>query len=325
MIDDAGKKRTQGLQAPPRCPDWCVENCGDDRRGAHLGAPVELRTPAGPDGCAPQTMLTAHLAWLHEHEAESHGPGPEVWVYCEGGSAELDLDGFDAHIRDVERHVLRLHTLRIQHAAVLQDDEPAEGAGDTEVHPAHVGWGCPFWCDARAYSLRARDATSHVHTGLARRVSDRLWISLRNSPFARLPEIVLTTSASGREETVLRLGLAGAKQLRKHLGELIAAGEVRASVGLLPADELLSRMGAQLMEDSRLAPSSFGYVLRDVAPGGRVWVAVPGGLSREGREALIRKLLAEVPIGIPGASRNGALPPLLDERPPLKDIQDSAA
>ncbi|MFC8663415.1 MULTISPECIES: DUF2399 domain-containing protein [Streptomyces] len=39
-------------------------------------------------------------------------------------------------------------------------------------------------------------------------------------------------------------------------------------------------MGAHVVEDSRLNPSSPGYVLRDIAPGGLVRVVVPGGLVR---------------------------------------------
>lgn len=274
-----------------------------------MGAPVELRTPAGPGGRPPRTMLTAHLAWLHEHEEEPQGPRPEIWVYCEGGSAELDPDGLDAHIRDVERHALRLRALRIRYAGMLQGAELVEeGVGDAVAHPARIAAGCPVWCDARTYSLAARSASAHVHAGLARRASDGLWISLQHSPFDRLPEVHLTMTAPGEDRTEHHLSLTEAEQLREHLGELIASGKACASRDFMSMDELLSSAGAHVVEDSRLTPCSSGYVLSDVAPGGRVWVAVPGGLAPDRRETLVRKLLADVPIGTSYAGRDPAGP-----------------
>jgi hypothetical protein len=272
-------------------------------------------------------MLTAHLAWLHEHEEEPQGPRPEIWVYCEGGSAELDADGLDAHIRDVERHALRLRALRIQYAGMLQGAELVEeGVGDAVAHPARIAVGCPFWCDARTYSLAARSATAHVHAGLAHRTSDGLWISLRHSQFDRLPEIPLTLIAPAEDRTELRLSLAEAEQLREQLGELIVSGEACASRDFMSMDELLRSMGAQVVEDSRLSPSSSGYVLSDVAPGGQVWVAVPGGLRPDRRETMVRKLLADVPIGTSYAEQGGAgSTELPDTRTPLAVIPGTAA
>ncbi|MFF3375415.1 DUF6907 domain-containing protein [Streptomyces sp. NPDC002680] len=326
MRDGTEQERSRNPRDLSRCPDWCVEDCGDDRRGAHLGAAVELRTPGGPDGRPPQTMLTAHVAWLHEDQEEPGGPRPEVWVYCEGGSAELDLNTFDAHIGDMESHVLRLRALRIRYAAMLQGAVLVEEVNPADAHPARTGSGCPFWCDARTYSLTARGKTSHVHTGLARRVSDELWISLNHSPFERLPEVDLTVTAPGRDGTALRLSLTEAEQFREHLSELIASAQTCASRDLLPVDELLSRMGAHVVEDSRLTSGSPGYILRDVTPGGRVRVVVPGGLPRDRTETFVRKLLAEVPIDNSGSRQDGtALFQLADSRPLFVANPESAA
>jgi hypothetical protein len=269
-------------------------------------------------------MLTAHFAWLHEHEDEPHGPKPEIWVYCEGGSAELGLDELDAHIRDVESHALRLRALRFRYTAMLQGAELVEQSADP--HPARTGTGCPLWCDARADSLAARHVTGHAHSGQEHRASDELWISLRHNLFDRLPGLDLTVTTPGRSQAAFRLTLSEAQQLREHLGELIANAEVCTPQDLLPVDELLGRMGAQVVEDWRLAANSSGYILRDVAPGGRVCVAVPRGLPQDLRDAVIRRQLADVPTDTDRAVRQGVgMVQLPAERLPFASIEGLAA
>ncbi|MDV9176352.1 hypothetical protein R6V09_40290 [Streptomyces sp. W16] len=264
---------------------------------------------------------------MHEHEVEPHGLRPEIWVYCEGGSAELDPDGLDAHIRDVESHLLQLRKLRLRYVTLLQGAElVGKAGGDADTHPARTGVRCPFWCDARTYSRAARSGTGHVHVGLARRTSDEVWISLRHNPFERLPEIDLTVTAPGQDPTARRLTLTEATQLRENLGELIASAEACAPPRLLAMDTLLSDMGAQVVEDSRLTACSSGYVLRDVAPGGRVTVAVPGGLTPDRRDGLVRKLLSDIAIDtscvVPD---DAATPQLFTAQPPFVVTPGSAA
>ncbi|WP_373300977.1 DUF6907 domain-containing protein [Streptomyces violascens] len=118
-------RKETGLHGSRRCPPWCVEDCGPVRSGAHSGAPVGLEVPGEQDGRSSPPMLTAHIAWLHEDEDGAEGRKPEVWVFSDSGSAELSLEQFDDHIRDVESHALRLRALRTRYATALAGVEVA--------------------------------------------------------------------------------------------------------------------------------------------------------------------------------------------------------
>jgi hypothetical protein len=49
-----------------------------------------------------------------------------------------------------------------------------------------------------------------------------------HSSFESFPAVILTTTGSGPEETVLRLVLDWAKQLAGNLGEVTTTGQIRA-------------------------------------------------------------------------------------------------
>ncbi|WHM36003.1 hypothetical protein [Streptomyces sp. BPTC-684] len=130
-----------------RCPSWCVEDCGPDRDDAHRCAPVRLGVPGEQGGRASPSILTAYIAWLHEDEDGADGRRPEVWVLSDAGSAELSLEQFDDHIRDVESHALRLRALRTRYAAVLMGAEAETGK--------------PGVADARAVRMPSRSLARH--------------------------------------------------------------------------------------------------------------------------------------------------------------------
>lgn len=302
------------------CPAWCAGETGSGKHDVHESVAVEWE---GPGSHHPHdAALSASIALFCEGDEGDDERQPEIWFGSSGTWTELDLPQLETVIREVEDYSVALHSLRYRYAAALagEDLSSKNRSGSTPPkHPVEITALCPPWCEQDDQDHNARWLVDRHHGGMPREVvlthepvetddvgvwSARIELSLAQPAYSRMPEIQLT--AEGRSSTCVSVSLSEAKQLRTTLGELIAAGEECATPDTLPLlDEVVTRMGAKIIEDSRLDSKSEGYALGNAGPGGHVWVCIPKGLPNERRERAIRGLLAGLYSG-PARAMHGS-------------------
>ncbi|MEZ0064951.1 hypothetical protein ABIA32_000939 [Streptacidiphilus sp. MAP12-20] len=282
------------------CPVWC--------RTVHTSEPWDVCHDGPSVQFAPNSEaslgsagIEATILSIIEVPEDLLRP-PVVYIAGRNDDLELDLPGLDEHIADVERFLADLKVLRRQFADILAG--PGAQPGEDPRLLVERTSPCPPWCVSTACRDTApfdrtcfpSDRYHHSETrslSPGRESNTFIQFDLVQQAFAQRPDVVLSID-TGRDDACTTLTLDEARTLATSVGALATLGERHAQPGCLPPlPDILGSVGAQVFEDPGLKPDRPGYTLGRVSEDSRVLVVVPGGLSPEHREWVIREQLGD--------------------------------